>query len=286
LRTGDEEIDIRVILDKKFRDDLEYLKQLPLKTPAGASISLSQVATLAAAEGPVMISRDNKFRTGIVDANYTGRPLGTVVKEIQERIAPIEKALPSGYSISFGGEFKDMQETFMQLLLALLLAVLLAYMVMAAQFESLLHPLVIGFTIPLAAVGVVWILLLFGKTLSITSFLGIIILAGIVLSNGIVMIDYVNQLRSRGRSMHDALVEGAKTRLRPIIVTSITTIVGMVPLAFDRSRSAAMAGPMALSVIGGLTSSTFLTLFIIPVVYQYFDRFGAWIKRAVVRMID
>ncbi|MBN1578164.1 MAG: efflux RND transporter permease subunit, partial [Chitinispirillaceae bacterium] len=286
LRTGDEEIDIRVILDNKFRNDLEYLNQLPLKTPSGASISLSQVATLVAAEGPVIINRDNKFRTGIVDANYTGRPLGAIVKDIQERIAPIEKALPSGYSLSFGGEYKDMQETFMQLLLALLLAILLAYMVMAAQFESLIHPLVIGFTIPLAVIGVVWILLLFGKTLSLTSFLGIIILAGIVLSNGIVLIDYVNQLRSKGMGIHDALIEGGKTRLRPIIVTSITTVVGMVPLALDRSESSAMASPMALSVIGGLTSSTFLTLFIIPVVYQYFDRLGAWIKRTLVRIID
>jgi HAE1 family hydrophobic/amphiphilic exporter-1 len=286
LRTGDEEIDIRVILDKRFRDDIEYLKQLPIKTPAGFSVPLSQVATVALSEGPVVINRDNKFRTGLVDANISGRALGSIVKDIQTRITPIEKALPSGYSISFGGEFKDMQETFMQLMLALLLAVLLIYMVMAAQFESLVHPFVIMFTIPLAAIGVVWILLAFGKTLSVVSLLGVIILAGIVVSNGIVMVDYVNQLRRSGRTVHDALIEGGQTRLRPVIITAGATVMGMIPMAVDRTESSAMTSPMALTVIGGLISATFLTLFVVPVVYQYADRLGTWIKRNLVRFID
>jgi len=162
----------------------------------------------------------------------------------------------------------------------------LVYMVMAAQFESLVHPFVIMFTIPLAAIGVVWALLLFGKTLSVASFMGIIILTGIVVSNGIVMVDYVNQLRRRGLDTHDALIEGGKTRLRPVIITAGATIMGMIPLAVDRSESAALSSPMAIAVIGGLITATFLTLFVIPVVYQYFDRFGKWVKRGVVRVID
>jgi HAE1 family hydrophobic/amphiphilic exporter-1 len=285
-RTGDEEIDIRVILSKRFRNNIEYLKQLPIKTPAGATVTLSQVTTAIPSEGPVVINRDNKFRTGIIDANLSGRPLGAVVKDIKAKIAPIEKALPSGYSIDFGGQFKDMQDTFFQLLLALLLAILLTYMVMAAQFESLVHPLVIMFTIPLAAIGIVWTLLLFGKTLSVVSFVGVIILAGIVLSNGIVMVDYINQLRKSGLAVRDALVEGCKTRLRPVIITAGATIMGMVPMAFDRSESSAMTSPMAFTVIGGLISATFLTLFIIPMVYQYFDRFGQWVLRHAKRAID
>jgi HAE1 family hydrophobic/amphiphilic exporter-1 len=284
-RTGDEEIDIRVILAKRFRNDLDYLRLLPIKTPAGATITLSQVAAIEPAEGPLVINRDNKFRTGLVDANFSDRPLGTIVKDIQMRIKPIEKALPSGYSISFGGEFKDMQETFTQLLLALLIAVLLIYMVMAAQFESLVHPFVIMFTIPLAAIGVVWALLIFGKTLSVASFMGIIILTGIVVSNGIVLVDYVNQLRRRGLNSREALIEGGRTRLRPVIITAGATIMGMVPMAVDRSESASMSSPMAIAVIGGLISATFLTLFVVPVVYQAFDRFGGFVKRRVRKVI-
>jgi HAE1 family hydrophobic/amphiphilic exporter-1 len=285
LRTGDEEIDIRVILDKRFRDDIEYLKQLPIRTPAGFSVPLSQVTKVVVSEGPVVINRDNKFRSGLVDANVSERPLASVVKDIQKRIAPIEKALPSGYSISFGGEFKDMQETFMQLVLALLLAILLIYMVMAAQFESLVHPFVIMFTIPLAAIGAVWVLLAFGKTLSVVSLLGVIILVGIVVSNGIVMVDYINQLRRKGFGVRDSLVEGAKTRLRPVIITAGATIMGMIPMAVDRSESSAMTSPMALTVIGGLISATFLTLFVVPVVYQYFDHFGGWVKNRFKKVI-
>jgi HAE1 family hydrophobic/amphiphilic exporter-1 len=285
LRTGDDEVNVRVILDKKFRSDIEFIKQLPLKTPMGSIVTLSQVATLAPSEGPVVITRDNKYRTGVVDANVSGRDLGAVVKDVQLRIAAIEKALPAGYSVSYGGEFKDMQETFMQLLLALLLAVLLIYMVMASQFESLVHPLVIMFTIPLAGIGMVWVLLLFGKTLSVVSFLGVIILTGIVVSNGIVMVDYINQLRRSGKARRDAIIEGGVTRLRPVIITAGATVMGMVPMALDRSESSSMTSPMAITVIGGLISATLLTLFVIPVVYQYFDRLGAWVKGLLKRVI-
>jgi HAE1 family hydrophobic/amphiphilic exporter-1 len=285
LRTGEDEIDLRVILNKRFRADLEYLRQFPLKTPTGAIIPLSQVATLTEEQGPVTIDRDNKFRVGIVDANLAGRPLGGVVKDIKAKLASVEKSLPDGYSLEFKGEFEDMQDAFGQLLLALLIAILLIYMIMASQFESLVHPFVIMFTIPLAAIGVVWILLLLGKTLSIVTFMGIIILVGIVVSNGIVMIDYVNQVRERGTSVHDALLEGCQTRLRPVIITAAATIVGMIPMAFFSGAEGSQMSPMALAVIGGLISSTLLTLFVIPVVYQYIDRFSGWVKHHVKRAI-
>lgn len=286
LRTGSDEIDMRVIFDKRFRTQLDYLEQLPLKTPAGTTISLRQVAKVVPAEGPVVIKRDNKFRVGIVDANLSGRDLGSVIKDIKAKLAPVEKSLPDGYSISFKGDYENMQETFTQLLLALAVAILLIYMVMASQFESLVHPFVIMFTIPLAGIGVVWILLLLGKTLSIVSLMGIIILTGISVSNGIVMVDYVNQLRQAGHAMRDAIIEGCKTRLRPVIITAGATIMGMVPMAFFPSADSAQMSSMALSVIGGLTSATFLTLFVIPVAYQYFDRLGMWVKRRFKRALD
>jgi HAE1 family hydrophobic/amphiphilic exporter-1 len=285
LRTGDEEIDVRVILDKKYRDNLDYLKQLPLKTPTGASITLSQVAVIEPAEGPVVIKRDNKFRVGIVDANISGRPLGAIVADLKTQLAPIEKSLPAGYSISYKGDYENMQESFQQLALALILAVLLIYMIMASQFESLVHPFTIMFTIPLAGIGVVWILLLLGKTLSMVSFLGIIILTGIVVSNGIVMVDYINQCRQGGMAIRDAILEGCKTRLRPVIITAGATIIAMIPMGFFGGAEGAATSSMALSVIGGLISATFLTLFVIPLVYMAFDRFGSWVKGGFKKVI-
>ncbi len=278
FRTGDEEIDVRVILDKRYRDKLDYLQQLPLKTPMGVTIPLSQVVTIVPAEGPVVIKRDSKFRVGVVDANISGRPLGAIVSDVKTRLASIEKSLPAGYSISYKGDYENMQESFQQLALALVLAVLLIYMVMASQFESLIHPFTIMFTIPLAGIGVVWILLLLGKTLSMVSFLGIIILTGIVVSNGIVMVDYINQCRHRGMGIRDAVMEGCKTRLRPVIITAGATIIAMIPMGFFGGAEGAATSSMALSVIGGLISATFLTLFVIPLVYMAFDRFGVWIK--------
>jgi HAE1 family hydrophobic/amphiphilic exporter-1 len=285
LRTGDEEIDVRVILDKRFRDKLDYLQQLPLKTPMGVTIPLSQVATVLPAEGPVVIKRDNKFRVGVVDANITGRPLGAVVADIKTRLAPIEKSLPAGYSISYKGDYESMQESFQQLFLALILAILLIYMVMASQFESLVHPFTIMFTIPLAGIGVVWILLLLGKTLSMVSFLGIIILTGIVVSNGIVMVDYINQCRHSGMAIRDAILEGCKTRLRPVLITAGATIIAMIPMGFFGGAEGATTSSMALSVIGGLISATFLTLFVVPLVYMELDRFGNWVKGGFKKVI-
>ena len=285
LRTGDEEIDVRVILDKRYRDKLDYLQQLPLKTPTGVTIPLSQVATIIPAEGPVVIKRDNKFRVGVVDANISGRPLGAIVADVKTRLAPIEKSLPAGYSISYKGDYENMQESFQQLGLALILAILLIYMVMASQFESLVHPFTIMFTIPLAGIGVVWILLLLGKTLSMVSFLGVIILTGIVVSNGIVMVDYINQCRQGGLSVRDAVIEGCKTRLRPVIITAGATIIAMIPMGFFGGAEGATTSSMAVSVIGGLISATFLTLFVVPLVYMVLDRFGAWVKGGFKKVI-
>lgn len=285
LRTGEDEIGIRVILEEKYRNKLEWIKTIPLKTPTGKTIPISQVVTVQKDTGPMIINRANKFRVGSVDANISEKALGTVVNELKEKLKKIEQALPEGYSIQFKGQFEDMQETFKYLLLGLAIAVLLVYMVMASQFESLMHPLIIMFTFPLAFIGVAWILFLTGKTFSVIAFVGLIILAGIAVNNGIVLIDYVNQLRHQGMAARDALVEAGKTRIRPILITAGTTIAGMIPMAFSSSDGAEMRSPMALTVIGGLFSATLLTLFIIPLMYLFFDFIGNGIKNLVKKVV-
>lgn len=285
LRTGEEEIDIRIILDKKYRDNMDWLKLIPIKTPVGKVIPLSQVVKIESHKGPTGISRDSKFRAGTVDANLSEIALGKAVNTLRKEIKPIEAALPDGYSISFKGQFEDMQESFGQLALGLLLAILLVYMVMAAQFESLSHPFIIMFTFPLAIIGVIWILILTGKTFSLVTFVGLIILSGIAVNNGIVLIDYVNQLRKNGMAIKAALVEAGRTRIRPVLITAGTTIIGMLPMAVTTSEGSNMRSPMALTVIGGLISSTFLTLFFIPVMYLFVNSISTKIKNLVKNVI-
>ncbi|MBD3321701.1 MAG: MMPL family transporter, partial [Chitinivibrionales bacterium] len=285
LRTGEDEIDIRVLLEKKFRDAIDEIRNIPVQNRMGAAVPLSHVVDIERTSGPTIINRDNKMRVGMVDANLVERDLGSAIQEIRERISPIEEALPEGYSIEFSGEFQDMQETFGQLLLGLLVAILLVYMVMASQFESLIHPFVIMSTMPLSIIGVAVILLATGKSFSVVAFIGIIILAGIVVNNGIVLVDYVNQLRRSGRGVHDSLVEAGKTRLRPVLITAGTTILGMLPMALSRSEGSELRSPMALTVIGGLVSATFFTLFIVPIAYLYIDNMGLWMKKVLKKVI-
>lgn len=285
LRTGEEEIDVRVVLEDRFRDEIEDIKNVPVQSRTGAMIPLGQVIDIVETTGPTMISRDNKFRVATIDANLVGRDLGNVVKDIRARLAPIQDALPEGYRVSYQGEFEDMQETFGQLALGLLIAVLLVYMVMASQFESLVHPLVIMITMPLSIVGVVFLLVLTGKTFSVVAFIGLVILAGIVVNNGIVLVDYTNQLRRQGMGVRDALIESGRTRIRPVLITAGTTIMGMLPMAVSTSEGSELRGPMSLTVIGGLASATLLTLVVIPVIYLLFDRAGEGVKNAARRVL-
>jgi HAE1 family hydrophobic/amphiphilic exporter-1 len=178
-----------------------------------------------------------------------------------------------------------MRETFVSLGMAFALAVLLVYMVMAAQFESLLHPFTVMFTVPLGLIGVIGILLFTGNTLSMPSLMGVIILAGVVVNNGIVLVDYVNQLRKRGMSKEEAIVKGSLTKLRPMLLTALVAIVGMLPMAISSGFGAEMRGPIALSVIGGMVVSTFLMLVVIPTLYSIFDDLGHHTKRRANQML-
>jgi HAE1 family hydrophobic/amphiphilic exporter-1 len=277
-REGNEEVDIRVRFDKRYRDTLEDIKDIPVVTPNNSTIRLDQVATITRGEGPIQITRENQARQVSISANIAGRDLGSVVRDIKARITGIEKGLPSGYFIEFGGQYEDMQEAFIIMAGAFLLASLLVYMIMASQFESFKHPLVIMFTIPLALIGVVLALLITGKPVSLPILIGFIMLGGIAVNNGIVMVDYMNQLKRKGVDRKEAILQASSVRLRPVLITALTTILGMLPMAIDSSQGSEMRAPMAITVIGGLVATTFLTLYVIPIIYSLFDRVSFKIK--------
>ena len=178
--------------------------------------------------------------------------------------------IPAGFEVKLGGNVEQQQKAFLDLLLAFGLAILLVYVVMASQFQSLLDPFIIMFTVPLGIIGVFWTLFLTGTTLSVTSFQGIIVMVGIVVSNGILLVDYTNRLRMRGVPLHDAIIKAGVTRLKPILMTSLATVLGLIPMAIGVGGESTQA-PLAIAVIGGLTVSTALTLFFIPVLYTIFE---------------
>jgi HAE1 family hydrophobic/amphiphilic exporter-1 len=206
----------------------------------------------------------------VVSANLEARDLGSVSGEIRERLETL--SLPPGYSVSLGGQNREMQTSFNSLRFAMLLAVFLVYIVMASQFESLLHPLVILFSIPLGLIGVAYGLYLLAMPLSIVVFIGAIMLAGIMVNNAIVLVDYVNLLRRRGVPRDQAIVQAGQVRLRPILMTTMTTVLGLAPMALGFGEGAEIRVPMAVTVIAGLLCSTFLTLLVIPAVYALMDR--------------
>jgi len=266
FREGDEEVDIRVQFKEKFRDNLDDIKNIPILTPLNIMVRLDQVASISKDEGPIQITRENQAREVTVTANIAGRDLGSVVKDIKKRIAGIERGLPLGYFTEFGGQYEQMQEAFLIMAAAFALATLLVYMIMASQFESFRHPFVIMFTIPLAIIGVILALLLTGRPVSLPVLIGFIMLGGIAVNNGIVMVDYANQLKRRGIEKKEAILQACSVRLRPVLITAFTTILGMMPMALSVSEGAEMRAPMAITVIGGLVATTLLTLFVIPII--------------------
>ncbi|MFW6139802.1 MAG: efflux RND transporter permease subunit [Acidobacteriota bacterium] len=271
-REQDEELDVKVRLEEKYRDDLDDIKNIPIMTPSNAMIKLSQVAQITAGVGPLEIKRENQGRVVTILANIAGRDLGSTMKDIKETLAGLERSLPGGYFIEYGGQYEDMQEAFLIMIGVFALASLLVYMIMASQFESFLHPLVIMFTIPLGVIGVVIALLVAGKTVSLVSLIGFVILGGIAVNNGIVMVDYINQLKRKGIEMKEAILKGCAVRLRPVLITALTTMIGMLPMAISTSAGSEMRSPMAISVIGGLFATTLLTLFVIPIIYSLFEK--------------
>ncbi len=235
-------------------------------------IRLGAVADIKVGRGPAEVRRIRSQRAAVVSANLSGRDLQSVAAEIRAALDELRGEVPINTVIGLGGQNEELEESYGSLQFALGLAIFLVYLVMASQFESLIHPFVILFTVPLALVGVVLSLALTGTTISVIVLLGVIILAGIVVNNAIVLVDYTNQLRERGIAKRDALVQAGQVRLRPIVMTTMTTVLGLFPMALGWGEGSEVRAPMAIAVMGGLLFSTMLTLLLIPVVYDLVDR--------------
>ncbi len=265
----DRKIDILVRLADAQRASLADIRNIIVNPESTRPVPLSEVASVEQAIGPSEIRRVAQERVALISANLGNSDLAGAADIAHNIIAAT--TLPPGISAHIAGQNSDMQASFDSMKFALLLAVFLVYIVMASQFESLIHPLVIMFSIPLAIIGAVLALLVTGTTISVVVFIGLVLLAGIVVNNAIVLIDLVNQLRAKGMARRAALLEACHSRLRPILMTTLTTVLGLLPMALGFGEGAEIRAPMAITVIGGLTVSTLLTLIVIPVMYELLD---------------
>lgn len=266
----DRKVDVLVRAREADRSSVEDIRNLIVNPESDRPVTLGAVAQVIATEGPSEIRRSDQERVALISANLRYGDLSSAVAEIKAALAKTPVA--AGVTLRFTGQSEELSASLASLAFALGLAIFLVYLVMASQFESLNHPFVIMFTIPLAIVGAVFALKILGLPISVVASIGIILLAGIVVSNGIVLIDRINQLREEGVAKFDAICQAAHSRLRPITMTTLTTLVGFLPLALGLGEGAEIRRPMAVTVIGGLTVSTLLTLIVIPVIYDLFDR--------------
>ncbi|MGM7682317.1 efflux RND transporter permease subunit [Cytobacillus sp. Hm23] len=268
---NNEIFNVHVSYDKDITSNLDQLKTLLVKKPDGSYIPVEDVADITIGEGPVNIQRINEQNAVQFTLKYSNSTnLSTISSEVDEKIADLD--LNDETEITFGGDRDLLESSIDDMVFAFILAIVFVYLVMAAQFESLKYPFVIMFTVPLMVIGVSIGLTVTRVPVSLMAIIGLIVLAGIVVNNAIVLIDYINQKKSDGYKTYDAIVEAVKVRTRPILMTATTTILGLFPLALGLGEGTEMNQPMGITVIGGLISSTFLTLFVIPVVYSFFDK--------------
>jgi len=267
FRGPEDKYDVYVILKEEDRNSLEGVQKLFFVNPLGETIPLENVVEVVQGSGPLTIERENRMRIIEVTGALTGqRPLNRVMEELQEGVSGLGP-VPPGLELTYAGSYQQMQESFRSLFFVLILAVALVYMVLASQFESLLHPLIIMFSVPFCIIGLVAALVVTGTTFSIMSFIGAILLVGIVVNNAIVLIDYMNRLQARGLSVREAIIRGGKTRLKPILMTSFTTIFGLLPMAIGVGAGSELRAPLGRAVVGGLLTSSFVTLILIPTIY-------------------
>jgi HAE1 family hydrophobic/amphiphilic exporter-1 len=270
-------VKVNYSLAKDQRDSLEEFKKIKIATPFGESVELEEIASFESGYGPTAVYHTDGIKVITINADAAeGRSLTAIMTDIEEVRQEME--VPDGCEIKVFGQFGTMEEVFEDLAKIFILSIILIYIIMASQFESLLQPLIIMFSLPLAAIGIIFALFVTGTTVSMISMTGVIVLAGIVVNNAIVLIDYVNQLRRRGLSVRDALIQGGMIRMRPIFMTAATTCLALVPLALGLGEGGEMFQPMAITIIGGLLFSTILTLIVIPVVYSVFVREKAVVK--------
>lgn len=252
-------------LAEEHRKSLTDLENILLTAKAGEPVLLKNVASLKLNAGPVKVDRKHFQRVIHITANPINRALGDIADDLESAFAKLQ--LPAGFSIKLAGQIQQQRQTFEGLQFAIVLALMLVYMVMAAQFKSLIDPFIIMFAVPMGFPGVILILFLTDTTLSTSSMMGIIMMFGIVVSNGVLLVDYTNVLRRRGEPLHRAVMTGARTRLRPILMTSLATVFGLLPMAIGLGTGAETNAPLARAVVGGLSTSTLLTLFLVPTMY-------------------
>lgn len=263
------DIDVIICTPDKNISTFNEINNITIQSPRGVSIPLSEVAQIKLEQSPPNIIRNDQKKTFSIKADLNGRALNKVTSDIDKAFSKYK--FPSGYSYTYGGQQKEFIDSFDSLFNALVLSIIIVYMLLAAQFESLLHPFTILLTIPLALTGALILLLLTGKTLSVPAFIGIIILVGIVVDNAIVLIDSINRLRKEGLDKKEAIIKACPLRLRPILMTTLTTVLGMLPMAISRKEGSEIQIPLAIVVIGGLTVSTLVTLIVIPSLYMAFE---------------
>ncbi len=278
FKEGDEQIDVRVRLKKEQRENINDLSLLTIKSLKKISgldflIPITDIATITQGVGPSKISRYDRQKEIRVDANLYKRFPGVVLSEILKETSKLE--IEPGYSISVIGQAQMQEESFTNILISLMLAIVFVYIVLAAQFDSFIHPFSIMLALPMSIIGAVLALLIFKSSLSVLSLIGIIMLMGLVTKNGILLVDYTNVLRERGIPRFEALLQAGPTRLRPILMTTFAMIFGMLPVALALGEGAEFRAPMGQAVIGGLITSTLLTLFIVPVAYSILDDLGS-----------
>jgi hydrophobic/amphiphilic exporter-1 (mainly G- bacteria), HAE1 family len=269
---GGDSWDVTLILREADRNSLQRVGNLFLVTRAGTRIPLENVVDIVPATGPVSVERVNKTRMVTVTASLTGEvPLNKVMDGVRAGLARLGSP-PAGIKAVLTGASSQMRTAFRDLLFALLLGVGLVYVVMANQFESLLHPFIVLFSIPFGLIGLVTALLATGTTFSLVAFIGAILLVGYVVNNGILLVDYINVLRKSGMPLAKAVAIGGRTRLKPILMSTATTLLGMLPMALGLGTGAELRAPMARAVFGGLLSSTAITLILIPTMYYLVER--------------
>jgi HAE1 family hydrophobic/amphiphilic exporter-1 len=272
FREGGWEYDIRVRSPREYREAKTSLEGMPISTLSGQSVPLKTLADVRERVGPVQITRKDQQRMVTVTSIVSGQNMGQVVEDIEKGVEQLRKKRDlSEFSFKTAGSAEDFQDSIKWLGIALIVAMFLVYMVMASQFESLVAPFIIFFSIPLAIIGVVWILVLTGTALNVPALIGCIMLVGVVVNNAIVLVDYINQLRATGLKVAEATWQAAQVRMRPVLMTAMTTILAMVPLAMEIGEGSEGWSPMARVVVGGLAVSTLLTLVIIPVIYQIIE---------------
>jgi HAE1 family hydrophobic/amphiphilic exporter-1 len=266
----DRKLDVRVRATEAERNAVVRLANLEVGRNRGQAVPLGSVARVSVERGPGEIRRIAQQRAGLVTAELTGRDLGSAARDIEAQLAGLD--VPPGARVALAGQNRELGESFASLRFAIVLAIFLVYLVMASQFESLLHPFVVMFSMPLAVVGVVAGLAVTGTPMSVMVLIGLVVLAGIVVNNAIVLVDAANQLRRDGRAKREALIEAGRLRLRPILMTTVTTVLGLLPMALGFGEGAEIRAPLAVTLIGGLGCATLLTLVVIPVVYDALDR--------------